>query len=92
MKIGILTFYCADNFGAMLQAYGLKSFVKSIHPETEIVPYAPFFLRGRYWLIPYYAVTPFKAAVSSALKGMRHNLRFADREYFRQKRKMRAFR
>ena len=28
MKIGILTFYCSDNYGAMLQAYGLMNFVK----------------------------------------------------------------
>ena len=31
MKIGILTFYCSDNYGAMLQAYGLMNFVKKIN-------------------------------------------------------------
>ena len=30
MSIGILTFHCADNYGAMLQAYGLKYFVKKV--------------------------------------------------------------
>ncbi len=24
VRIGILTFHCADNFGAMLHAYGLR--------------------------------------------------------------------
>lgn len=29
MRTGILTFHCADNYGAMLQAYGLKNFFKN---------------------------------------------------------------
>lgn len=28
MKIGILTFHCAINYGAVLQAYALKEFLK----------------------------------------------------------------
>ena len=58
MKIGILTFYCSDNYGAMLQAYGLMNFVKKINSDVEIVPYAPYYLVGRHWFIPYY---PFKS-------------------------------
>lgn len=40
--IGILTFHCSDNFGAMLQAYGLKRFLREHGVQAEIVRYAPF--------------------------------------------------
>lgn len=92
MKIGILTFYCSDNYGAMLQAYGLKVFLKSICPDTEIVPYAPFFLVGRHWLIPYCPMKSVKATVYHAWRGMKHNLRTIDADVICQKRRMRSFR
>ena len=28
-EVGILTFHCSDNFGAMLQAYGLKQYLRA---------------------------------------------------------------
>ena len=41
MKRGILTFHNSDNYGSVLQAYALKSYVKQIFPndECEIVNY-----------------------------------------------------
>ena len=35
--VGILTFHCADNFGAMLQAYGLKEYLRKGDADVERV-------------------------------------------------------
>ena len=51
--VGIISFHCSDNFGAMLQAYGLKTYLRSQGIMADIVPYEPFFLIGRSWLVPY---------------------------------------
>lgn len=39
MKIGILTFHRAENFGAALQVYALSEFLKSIGHNPQIVDY-----------------------------------------------------
>jgi len=36
MKIGIITFHCANNYGAVLQAVALQKFVSDIFPDSEI--------------------------------------------------------
>lgn len=92
MKVGILTFYCSDNYGAMLQAYGLKNFVKRVNKDTEIVPYAPFFLIGRHWLIPYCPQKTLGATLKYTCKGLVRNLLRLDAGYFRQRRNMKNFR
>ncbi len=91
MKTGILTFYCSDNYGAMLQACGLKYYVQSVCPETEIIPYAPAYLTGRHWLLPY---CPFDSPAKSlrwAAAGLKRNLK-AGRAFFRRRRNMKSFR
>lgn len=50
--VGILTFYWADNYGAMLQAYALKKYLEKSGYDVEIIPYAPLYLRGGFYLIP----------------------------------------
>ena len=50
---GILTFHCSDNFGAMLQAYGLKRYLRERGVPAGIVRYAPFFMTGRHWWASY---------------------------------------
>lgn len=45
-KIGILTFHCAGNFGAMLQAFGLLTWLSEEGLETFIVSYVPLFWEG----------------------------------------------
>lgn len=54
MKIGILTFHCAINFGAVLQAFGLFQYLRSLghdvsvidyRPDYLIKPYRPFYLK-----------------------------------------------
>lgn len=54
--IGILTFYWADDYGAMLQTYALKTYLEKQGKHVEVIPYAPLKLRGRYQLIPVNAV------------------------------------
>lgn len=41
MKIGILTFHRAINYGAFLQAFALKTYLTSLGNEVEIVDYWP---------------------------------------------------
>lgn len=53
---GILTFYWADNYGALLQAYALKTYLERQGETVEIIPYAPLKFRGGYQLIPVNAV------------------------------------
>lgn len=48
MKIGILTFHCAHNYGAVLQAYGLQEYLKSQGHEVHIIDYRPEYLTRIY--------------------------------------------
>lgn len=41
-KIGILTFHAAHNYGAMLQAYALQTYLKGLGCEVSIVNYRGF--------------------------------------------------
>lgn len=52
MKIGILTFHCAHNYGAVLQAYGLQEYLKSCGHEVEIIDYRPKYLTRPYGVFP----------------------------------------
>lgn len=40
-EVGIITFHCSNNYGAMLQAYGLKRFLQDSGTAAEIVRYEP---------------------------------------------------
>ena len=44
MKIGILTFHSAINYGAVFQAYGLQSFLQDLGHEVYIIDYRPEYL------------------------------------------------
>lgn len=44
MKIGILTFHCAYNFGAALQAFALQEFLNTTGHEAYIIDYRPEYL------------------------------------------------
>lgn len=48
MKIGILTFHCAHNFGAVLQCYALQETLKEMGHEVFIIDYRPAFLINPY--------------------------------------------
>lgn len=42
MKVGILTFYFADNYGAVLQCLALQEKCKELGCDVEIISYKPF--------------------------------------------------
>ena len=41
MKIGILTFHWATNYGAVLQCYALQTYLESLGHEVTIINYKP---------------------------------------------------
>lgn len=48
MKIGILTFHCAINYGAVLQAYGLQEFLRGLGHDVFVIDYRPKYLTKPY--------------------------------------------
>lgn len=44
MKIGILTFHCAHNYGAMLQTYATQEIFRGAGHDVEVVDYRPSYL------------------------------------------------
>lgn len=76
-KIGILTFHRATNYGAILQAYGLLSYLNNQGYEAKIIDYAPSGM-GRLFM-PIKA-TSIKAIIKSILLNV-YNLRSLRRRY-----------
>lgn len=93
-EAGILTFYCSDNFGAMLQAYGLKRFLREHGVRADIVRYAPFFMTGRHWWLPYWPASNLREGVRLLLGAPLILLRrlLTCREYAARRRNMAHFR
>ena len=89
--VGIISFHCSDNFGAMLQAYGLKTYLRSQGIMADIVPYEPFFLIGRSWLVPYAPVGDLYGSLRYSCWGVCSHIRMG-RAFFRQKSNMKCFR
>ena len=57
MKLGIITFYCSHNYGAMLQTYGLQEYLRSLGHDVYIIDFKPDYKikqykrsSARYWL------------------------------------------
>lgn len=48
MKIGILTFHCAHNYGAVLQCYALQEVLQAMGHKVEIIDYRPDYLVKQY--------------------------------------------
>ena len=40
-KAGIITFHCADNFGAILQVYALQKIIQDLNIDAEIIDFRP---------------------------------------------------
>jgi len=62
MKIGILTYHRAENYGALLQAYATKTFLESLGHKVAFVDYWP------QYHIDYFKVFSLKAFWRSPLK------------------------
>ena len=48
MKIGILTFHCAHNYGAVLQCYALQETLRQMGHDVEVIDYRPEYLLWPY--------------------------------------------
>lgn len=48
MKIGIFTFHCAANYGAVLQTYCLQEVLKGMGHEVYVIDYRPEYLKEAY--------------------------------------------
>lgn len=53
MKIGILTFHCAANYGAVLQTYALQEFLRSEGHDVRVIDYRPDYLIEPYKAFKY---------------------------------------
>lgn len=57
MKLGILTFHCAHNYGALLQCYALQEYLTFLGHDVYVLDYRPWYLvreyqrsSFRYWI------------------------------------------
>ena len=48
MNVGILTFHCAHNYGAVLQTYALQEFLKENGHQVDVIDYRPEYLVKQY--------------------------------------------
>ena len=46
--VGIITFHCADNFGAVLQTYALQSTIEGLMFKVEVIDFQPVSLTSQY--------------------------------------------
>ena len=51
MRIGILTFHCAHNYGAVLQCYALQEVLKGMGHTVEVIDYRPYYLTRAYKIV-----------------------------------------
>lgn len=49
MKIGILTFFGAPNYGALLQAYALRQATQALGGSVEFIDYRPPYVGWQWW-------------------------------------------
>jgi polysaccharide pyruvyl transferase WcaK-like protein len=54
MKIGILTFHRAQNYGALLQTYALLTYLKRLGHKTEIIDYWPNYHENDYKILAHF--------------------------------------
>lgn len=61
MKVGVLTFHCACNYGAVLQCYALQKYLSDAGHDVSVVDYRPSSIADGYrWLDPrrFWALNP----------------------------------
>lgn len=89
-RIGIITFHCAHNFGAMLQAYALKTYLQGQGRQTDIVRYEPPFMTGRHWWFPYVPIEGRKKRLEWEKKAWKSHVRMG-MDFFRQRANYKRF-
>lgn len=68
MKCGIMTFYFAHNYGAVLQTYALKHYLQQQGHDVYVIDYVPQKLKNEYSLNPFARCTHPKAVVKRILR------------------------
>ena len=89
MKIGILTYHRAHNYGAMLQAYALLSYLRNNGHDVEIIDYWPDVHRVQYALIKPIVgnciLSKIKCIIATTITFIRRYMRIRKFEKFSQK-------
>lgn len=81
MKIGIITFHFAENYGAVLQCYALQEYLKSRGHEVVIINYRPGYHTVQYRLLPS-PVRIIKSLQGKNLRIQNRTLKAARETYF----------
>lgn len=89
MKIGILTYHRAHNYGAMLQAYALLSYLRNNGHDVEIIDYWPDMHKVQYALIKPIVgnsiISKIKCIIATTITFIRRYMRICKFEKFSQK-------
>lgn len=74
MKIGILTFHRAYNYGARLQCYALSSYLRSLGQNVKVIDYYPDYFRDEYGVFPLKRIrqAPFLSKLAILLESLLH--------------------
>lgn len=90
MKIGILTFHRAENFGAVLQCYALQTFLKNLNYEVKIIDYRCKAIENSYYLLNPRILLRHQNCIKSISQYINRLSFFKDK--WRKKQKYKAFR
>lgn len=88
MKIGILTFHRAHNFGAVLQAFALQQKLKEYDYHVEIIDYSPNYITKPYNFISLKAIKANNFKIN--ILNFSYFLLFA-KSYFKRRKKFNEF-
>ncbi len=84
MKIGILTFHRAHNYGAVLQAYALRTYLRQRGLEAHLIDYWPEYRKGQYDLLDRSFLSS-NASLSAKLKRLLRQLAYLPFKYQRHR-------
>ena len=77
MKIGILTFHCAHNYGAVLQCYALQEYLKHLGHDVYVINYRPSYLKyGLFIWYNWLSLNPIKCIKKTIKQICSFNLRY----------------
>lgn len=84
-KVGIITFHCADNFGAVLQVYALQEKVRQLGFEVEVIDFKPDRILDSYSLFPNIIRTYKKRGFIRTVKHSIFKIKHFKKNYLRKK-------
>lgn len=67
MKIGILTFHCADNYGAVIQAFCLQEYLREVGHDAYVIDYRPKYITYAYRIFGEYSGNIIKHLLRSCI-------------------------